>query len=252
MDIKQQFFDRFLRELFHRRGEGFVLKGGVALSVLFEPHRLTKDIDLDFTNPKRTADSLHRSIERALESAARAIGIRDLRVATPGKSERTPRWKVNFSDAAGRQHHIEIEVSRSADRAPPGSPIQVRYRPRAAVGTAPFWVDTYDVPTLIATKLVALLGRTVPAPRDVYDLDKLATGAPPVPAASVEWALQRAGVAARDALELARDRLKAMGWDEFRSELLDALPTAEAERIDALEWDAIKERVADYLTELLT
>ena len=250
-DVKQQFFERFLRELFHRRGEGFVLKGGAAMQARFGPHRLTKDIDLDFTNPKRTADSLHRSIERALGSATRATAIRDVQLTRPGKGEQTPRWKLNFSDAAGVRHHLEIEVSRSADRAPPTAPVQLRYAPRAAIGTAPFWVDVYDVPSLIATKIAALLGRTVPAPRDVYDLEKLCAGAAPLAPALADWIAVRAGVRLSDAMALARDRLNAMGWPQFQSELLDALPPAEAERMDAEEWDAMKDRVADYLVQVL-
>lgn len=250
-DFKQQFFERFLRELFHRRGEGFVLKGGAAMQALFDPHRLTKDIDLDFTNPKRTADSLHNSIERALTSASRATGVRNMAVSRPGKGEHSPRWKVNFNDPDGNEHHVEIEVSRAAERAAPSAPVQVRYAPRAAKGTAPFWVDVYDKPALIATKLAALLGRQTPAPRDVYDLEKLCAGADLLSPELVEWALQRAHVADGDAPALLRDRLDAMGWAQFQSELLDALPVDEAERMSADEWDGMKQRVADYLLQVL-
>ncbi len=250
-DIKQKFFERFLRELFHRRGEGFVLKGGAAMQARFDPHRMTKDVDLDFTNPKRTADSLHNSIERAIASAARSTAVHDLQLTRPGKGELTPRWKINFTDDSGERHHLEVEVSRAAARAAPTIPVQLRYTPRAAIGTSPFWVDTYDTPALIATKLAALLGRAVPAPRDVFDLDKLCASAAPLDAELVDWALARANVDAEGALTLAHDRLGAMGWAQFQSELLDALPVGEAERMNADEWSAMKHRVADYLAQVL-
>ena len=250
-DIKQQFFERFLRELFRRRGEGFVLKGGAAMQALFEPHRLTKDIDLDFTNPKRSAESLHNSIARALQVAARATRVNDYSVKTPGKAEQSPRWKINFTDHLGERHHLEVEVSRAQERATPSASMQVRYAPRAAVGMAPFWVDLYDKPALIASKLAALLGRSVPAPRDVYDLEKLCHDAEPIDDALIRWALDRAGLGDADPVVLLRDRLDALGWAAFQSELLDALPADEAARMDEAEWRLMKARVSEYLEGLL-
>ena len=250
-DIKQQFFERFLRELFQRRGEGFVLKGGAAMQALFEPHRLTKDIDLDFANPKRSADSLHNSIARALQVAARVTRVNDYSVKTPGRAEQSPRWKINFTDRLGQRHHLEVEVSRAQERATPSAPIQVRYAPRAAVGMAPFWVDLYDKPALIASKLTALLGRKVPAPRDIYDLEKLCADAGPVDDELIQWALHRAGVGDVDPLVLLRDRLNELGWAAFQSQLLDALPSDEAERMNEAEWQAMKDRVSAYLEGLL-
>ncbi|MCA1798890.1 MAG: nucleotidyl transferase AbiEii/AbiGii toxin family protein [Xanthomonadaceae bacterium] len=250
-EIKQVFFERFLRELFHRSGEGFVLKGGVAMQALFREFRLTKDIDLDFTNPKRTAASLHNSIRRALDAAARATRVKNFQVRPPGKDEQSPRWKVNFDDSHGGRHHLEVEVSRDGRRAVPSAPVQVRYTPSAAPGIAPFWVDVYDVPSMIASKLAALLGRTVPVSRDVYDLDQLCAGASLIGPDLVEWAMQRAEVEAASARTLLDDRLAALSWDLFESELLTALPARDADRMNPDEWDAMKTRVRVYLDQVL-
>jgi hypothetical protein len=46
-DLLQRAQARFLKELFHTSRGGFVLKGGMALSTLFGPSRLTRDVDLD-------------------------------------------------------------------------------------------------------------------------------------------------------------------------------------------------------------
>lgn len=251
-DSKGEFFARFLKELFQRRGEGFVLKGGAAMRALFGENRLTKDIDLDFTHPRRSAESLHNTIGRALKAAGRTPGLSDFRVSYPSKVEHTPRWKVNFEDADGRRQHVEVEVSLDAVRAVPGVPVQVRYATGALRHIAPFWVDVYDRPALIASKLAALLGRAVPAPRDVYDLDLLCAAEESVDNDLVEWALERAGVERVDAVALLRDRLDALGWDQYVSQLADALPESESVRIDRNEWSAMKTRVAERLEAFLS
>lgn len=250
-DVKEYFLERFLKELFHRQGEGFVLKGGMGMRALFGDNRRTKDIDLDFTNPKRTAMSLHKSIERALDAAARWTKAKDVRISKPSQGEQSPRWKVNFSDASGQTHHVEIEVSRDAERAPPAAPVQVRYQPMAGSRVAPFFVDIYDPKALIATKLAALLGRQVPAPRDVFDLDALLATSEPPSDEQVQWALRRAGIKPDDARGLVEARMEEMSWAIFASQLLDSLPDADAERMSADEWDAMKSRVAEALQALL-
>ncbi|HVC37318.1 MAG TPA: nucleotidyl transferase AbiEii/AbiGii toxin family protein [Gammaproteobacteria bacterium] len=248
-DLREQFLERLTRALFQKKGEGFVLKGGGAMRALFGSERLTKDIDLDFTNPKRSADSLHHSVGRAIESAARGLALKDLVVSEPGKAEASPKWKINFLDAAGQRLHVEVEVSRDPRRAPPGAVVQKPYVPRAAVGIPRFWVDIYDEPTLIATKVAALLGRE--AARDVYDLDLL-MGASAAPSPElVKWAVQRAHLEAQDPVVVLHANLNALTWGRYLTELRDTLPEASAARIAEREWQAMKKRVGDYVTGLL-
>lgn len=248
-NLREQFIERLTRELFGRKGSGFVLKGGGAMRALFGSQRLTKDVDLDFVNPKRTAESLHQTIQRAIESAARGLSaLREHQVSTPGKAESSPRWKVNLTDDQGRRYHVEIEVSRDPSRAPPGDVVQQAYVPEAAKGIPRFWVDIYAGPVLIATKLAALLGREVP--RDVYDLDLLMNAAQAPDAMLVDWAVQRAGINGNP-VDVLWARLESLSWDRFRTELGDALPEAVAERIDGAEWTAMKLRVGDYAERLL-
>jgi predicted nucleotidyltransferase component of viral defense system len=247
--LREQFIERLIREIFLKSGSGFVLKGGGAIQALFGAQRVTKDVDLDFTNPKRTAISLHNSVRRAIAGAARGLPVRDLNVSTPGKGEHSPRWKINFQDAAGRPFHVEIEVSRDARRAPPGVAVQKPFMPEYAKGIARFWVDIYDQPTLIATKLAALLGREVP--RDVYDLDLLIAGSTPPSPEQVRWAIERADFSGSDVTEILRDRLDALSWNRFQTDLSDALPDYVADRIDAAEWASMRQRVGTYVEKLL-
>jgi hypothetical protein len=247
--LREQFLERLIREFFLKKGSGFVLKGGAAIRALFGEERLTKDIDLDFTNPKRTAESLHNTVNRAITGAVRGLPMQDLQISAPSKGELSPRWKINFRDAEDQRYHVEIEVSRDPERAAPGQVIQKRFSPGAAAGIGRFWVDMYDEPTLIATKLAALLGRE--APRDVYDLDRLMT-APPPSTPQVRWAIDRAGLDWQDPVTALRAHLDALSWERFMTDLRDSLPEEVAERIDETEWRAMKERVAAYAESLLS
>ena len=249
LNLREQYIERLIRELFLKKGGGFVLKGGGALRTLFGEQRLTKDVDLDFTNPKRTADSLHNTVQRAITAAALGMSLHDLKVSKPGKAERSPRWKINFNDPDGQPCHVEIEVSRDPARAVPGMVIQKPFVPESAKGIARFWVDIYDEPALIATKLAALLGRE--APRDIYDLDLLITTLAWPSPEQIQWAIERANLNNQDAEQMLGIRLEALSWDRYQSELRDALPGDVADRIDVTDWQAMKQRVEKYAKHLL-
>jgi predicted nucleotidyltransferase component of viral defense system len=241
--------ERLIREIFLRKGSGFVLKGGSALRALYGEHRLTKDIDLDFTNPKRTAQSLQNTISKSIERAALGLRLTDLSVSRPGISEQSPKWKVNFKDEHGDSYHVEIEVSRDKKREVPGNVIQAQYVASAAPGIAKFWVDVYDGPALVASKLAAVLGRGLP--RDVYDLHTLKDIVDPPDQHQIRWAIQRAGLGDEKPVNVLHDRLAAVSWERFQSELQGSLSVENAERIDESEWSAIVETVADYASDLL-
>lgn len=238
-----------MRELF-RQESGFVLKGGGAMRALYGEQRLTKDVDVDFSNPKRTADSLHKTINGAIKAAARGLPFNDLRIHAPGKSEKSPRWKVNFRDPNGRAVHIEVEVSREPERAPPGGIVQVAFIPRAAKGIPRFHVSVYDPPTLIATKIAALLGREVP--RDVYDLDLLQAQHAAPSQEQIVWAIERTRREPAAAREVLWQHLDALDWNRFETELSGSLPEEVAARIDESEWTAMKLRVGEYVEAQLT
>lgn len=245
---REQFLERFARALFHTPHSGFVLKGGTALRALFGPVRLTKDVDLDFTGVHRSAEALFGSVRRAIDTAARGLALTDLTVSSPGKAEMSPRFKVNFVASDGTRHHVEIEVSRDAKRAPPGTVVQQAFVPDAALGIARFWVDMYDPPTLVATKLAALLGREVP--RDVYDIDLLRSRALKVDPKLIAWAVSRAGGPSEPARVLWA-HLDALSYARCEAELLPALDPTVARRLDETEWTSMKLKVGEYAQTLL-
>jgi len=248
-DIRERFLERLTFALFRKRGEGFVLKGGGAMRARFGNERLTKDLDLDFTNPRRSADSLHKTVGHAIEQAARGLSVSDLHVHEPGKEEASPRWKVNFRDRDGRPVHVEIEVSRDAGRAVPGQVVQQDFRPLPGAGGTRFWVDIYDDAALAATKLAALLGRG--AARDVYDIDLLMNADERPGPVLVAWAVERAAIEDRSPVDALWAQLNGLTWARYQDELRDSLPADVADRIDEDEWTAMKLRVGEYAEGLL-
>jgi hypothetical protein len=245
LDILQRTQARFLKELFYGGRGGFVLKGGMALAALFGPSRLTRDVDLDFPGLReRTADSLHNQVMRALHIALRGSSVQDVRIAEPGKGELSPKWKVSGRTANGEPFHMRVEVSRRPP--PPGSVRQAVVSGVAAFGLGTYYVDLYDERTLAAMKLAALLDRT--AVRDVCDLDLLLPDHSPGDAL-LEWAVSHAGVLPEDASRAVEQKLAAMGWEIFQTQML--ADPAMMERVDSAGWDSMRERVRKQAAELL-
>jgi hypothetical protein len=243
--ILQRTQARFLKELFYGGKGSFVLKGGMAMMALFGPARLTRDVDLDFPElSKRTADSLHNQVMRALKAAIRGSGLQDVKISEPGKGELSPKWKVSGRTAHGEAFHMKVEVSRRPP--PPGEVRQATVSGVSAFGLGTYYVDLYDERTLVAMKLAALLRRT--AARDVTDLDLLLPGHRPG-SALIEWALAHAQVEPTDASAAVEAKLAAMNYEFFRTEML--ADSALLERIDETEWEVMRGRVSHELVDLL-
>jgi len=248
-DLLQRVEARFLRELFRASKGGFVLKGGMALAALFGNSRLTRDIDLDFPPlSERTAESLHNQIRRALDLALRGSGVVDCKIHVPGKGEISPKWKVSGRSSEGAPFNLKVEVSRRPP--PPGRVRQVALPGVAAFGFATFYVDLYEEPVLAAMKLAALLSPDRCAPRDVYDLDLLLPAHLPG-FALLNWALKVARIAPPEASQALQNKLEAMPWSLFETQILPSIDPLIAARYNAESWAAMKTRVAGPLSELL-
>lgn len=127
-------------------------QGGMAMMALFGPARLTRDVDLDFPElRKRTADSLHNQVMRALKAALRGSGVQDARISEPGKAEVSPKWKVSGRTAHGEPFHMKVEVSRRPP--PPGKVRQATVSGVSAFGLGAYYVDLYDEVQSIALAL---------------------------------------------------------------------------------------------------
>jgi len=242
---------RFLRELFRAPRSGFVLKGGLALNALYGSSRLTMDIDLDFPpQNERTAESLHGQIMRAIRAALTGLRIHDSRISEPRKAEVSPKWKVSGTTPDGAPFNVQVEVSRRPP-VPVGGTRQHPVRNELAPGLPVFYVDLYDEATLAAMKLAALLSPNRHAARDIFDLDMLfANGHRPDRDAFRTLMTSRTPPAGEPADEASR-KIAAFTWQDYVAQVQPALEADEAARIDADEWMAMKDRVADIAREWL-
>lgn len=242
-ELLRKFQARFLRELFRSPRSGFVLKGGLALNALYGSSRRTMDIDLDFPpQAQRTAESPHAQIKRAVLAALVGMQIRQIEIATPGKAEISPKWKVSGVAPDGSPFNVKVEVSRRPP-VPAGPTKQHALRSELAAGMPVFYVDVYDEPTLAAMKLGALVAPNRHALRDVYDLDLLIAGGHRPSAEKLRELVVRHQVAEPDFLNLLETKLDSMSWDEFSTQVLTSMDSGPAERFDPDEWDNMKTRV---------
>ncbi len=250
-DLLRKFQARFLRELFRAPRSGFVLKGGLALNAIYGSSRLTMDIDLDFPpHGERGAQSLHNQIMRAIRNALTGLGIRDSRIAEPGRAEVSPKWKLTGTAPDGTSFHVQVEVSRRPP-VPAGGTRQHAIRSELSPGLPVFYVDLYDEATLAAMKLAALLSPNRHAARDIYDLDLLfANRHRPDPDAFRALMQSRAPVSGNPVEEALR-KIDTFTWRDFVSQVQPALEADESLRIDANEWAAMKERVASAASDWL-
>jgi hypothetical protein len=129
---------------------------------------------------------------------------------------------------------------------PPGNVRQAVVSGVAAFGLGAYYVDLYDERTLAAMKLAALLDCT--AVRDVCDLDLLLPDHSPGEAL-LEWAVSHAGVLPEDASRAVEQKLAAMNWEVFQTQML--ADPAMMERVDSAGWDSMRERVRKQAADLL-
>lgn len=253
-DLVRVFQARFLRELFRSPKSGFVLKGGLALNALYGSSRLTMDIDLDFPpHGKRTAESLHSQIERAIRGALIGLKVGQIEISIPGKAEVSPKWKVSGIAPDGSPFHVRVEVSRRSP-VPAGPTKQHALRSELAPGLPVFYVDVYDEPTLVAMKLAALVSLNRHALRDVFDLNLLIAGGHRPRIERLKDLLTKSQIDESGFADLVQSKLDSMSWDEFSTQVLSAIAPNEAARLVPEEWEAMKDRVLtaarQWLTEL--
>lgn len=145
--------------------------GGTALRVLYGLPRFSEDLDFSATESGITLSDLHKWMSGAAERL-NASGLDSVEVKL-GKADKTVLKATlsipgilkaaGISPMASQKLNIKVEV----DTKPPDGWVgktEVRSRPRLIA------IQTYDMPSLMAGKLHALLARPWTKGRDWYDL----------------------------------------------------------------------------------
>jgi len=215
------------------------LKGGSNLRFFFGSIRYSEDMDLDVSGVP--VHVLRDKVMAILGSGGLADTLRTYgvdRVVPPdlGKAKQTEtvqRFKVHLITSAGEDLSTKVEFSRRGLDAPVRSEavsasILARYH------MAPLIASHYAAEAAVLQKLRALIGRSRPEPRDVFDLHvlstRLETGAEAV-----------AGRSSRADAEKARERLFSLDWAEYRDAVVGFLDPEDQESYgSAAAWDQIR------------
>ena len=217
-----------LRELATASDGRLVLKGGMAMRVAVGSMRLTKDVDFDRADGVSTA-SVQSSVKKALQHAAQSAGMRSAEIDPGNSSETTVRMRL-AGMVAGAPVRFVVEVS-GRNPVPRAYQARVQVTPPSRYGIAPFVMTTYAHAMLAASKVMAVMSANRNVPRDVYDLNDLATTHPePILAARMS----------RDALQTIKDsvldKVCAIDFAMAQQELLPYIPPDQRDELTQARW----------------
>jgi predicted nucleotidyltransferase component of viral defense system len=225
----------------------FVLKGGMAMRAAHGSHRYTKDIDLE--SPSRIEKfRLQKIMRSAIKKTIQGGLIENPVVTEPKQTDTTLRWKINGNAPGGGSNmHLSVEVSRRGN-IPEKHVVATTYVPPSEYHEQPVIVDVYDDQALAASKVMALTADNRDAPRDVYDLSLLIDMKVEPP---IELLAGRGKKAVEKALDGLWDKMDAMTWERFRSELVPFLPVAVSSRLSEQLFDDMKIKVGENVESWL-
>ncbi|EQD61115.1 protein containing DUF1814, partial [mine drainage metagenome] len=159
---------RLLSAIFSRSIKNqVVLKGGMAMRVLFGSQRYTKDIDLG-QNQDQSLRSLQSMMRLAIKDSVQGF-LENVSVTEPKQIDTVARWKIGGNViGGGTEIHITVEVSRRG--VPEGHVVQKNFIPPKESYAQTTVIDVYDHDAMIFSKVIALHSENRVAPRDLYDL----------------------------------------------------------------------------------
>lgn len=236
-----------------------VLKGGLAMRLVYGSSRATQDIDLN-ADPSLSGPALEKAMDRSIRNV-----LMDLKTAgvitgggytKPKNTTTTSRWKVSCTLPRNRELHFKIEVSRrKMDRGIRSVQQATKPVSLGKIQIPSVLVPVYDRNTLAASKTVALLADNRDKVRDVYDLYILIQGeVDPGPALSMWMKNQKKNGCPEEALiEKLYAKLESMDYDKARTDLLPFIDSGVRQYIDRDTWEGMRlevgEAVASWIKE---
>jgi predicted nucleotidyltransferase component of viral defense system len=237
---------QFLSQLMRQGAARFVLKGGMAMRALYASARLTKDIDFDCEDSV-SAQSMRTQMPKALEQAARAAGLANIKVTQTKAGARACKWRLDAQLKGARPVTFDVEVSR---RGIPGDEyvttktVQAPYEYRLS----PFVVRVYTAEAMAAAKVNALLSENRNVPRDIYDLHDLVQQQVDPSALWITLLPKEVLQRKRDAVWAKIDGIK---FNQAFDELLPYIPPGIRVTIDESRWNIMRAEVAGQVDKWL-
>lgn len=227
-----------------------VLKGGLAMRLLYGSSRATQDIDLNASSQVSLA-SLEKTIGRAIERTIvemRTAGLITAGTYTiPKETDTTCRWKVSVDLSAGRKLHFKIEVSRRRqDSGEETETLMTRPSTLDGIHIPPAMVNVYSAGMLAGAKTAALLAENRDRARDVYDLYVLIQSETKPSATLREWLIARmgrTGETVEQIVDTLYGKLDAMDYHQAREQIVDYLDPGISQGFTLDLWEQMKTRV---------
>lgn len=231
---------RLVAQIFSQRVHDLVVKGGMAMRLLHDQSRATKDIDLD-AGPSLPLATVQSVVRRAIRKATVDVPLEDLTITEPKQTCTTARWKVSGKDpVSGVPVHVTVEVSHR-DNIDPKDLVHVPLRPDDEDDR---WAVVYNDKALAFKKVKALLSGSRQACRDVADLYLLIEGHVQPPLAAIEAWIEQAG---ENPVQAMWRKLDAMDEAQYRAEILPALPLRGDLRKKLEDWDQVRLVVGQHV-----
>lgn len=231
---------RLVTQIFSQRVHDLVVKGGMAMRLLHDQSRATKDIDLD-AGPDLPLPTIQAVVRRAIKKATVDVAIDELVVTEPKQTDTTARWKVSGKEpVSGMPIHVTIEVShRDAI-----DPRDLTHVPVDHDDSEDHWAVVYNDQALAFRKVKALMSVSRQACRDVADLYLLIEGQVKPPTEAIRAWLVEAG---DNPVEELWRKLEAMDEAQYCSEVLPALPVHGNLRKKFEDWDHVRLVVGQHV-----
>jgi predicted nucleotidyltransferase component of viral defense system len=192
----------------------FCIKGGCNLRFFFSSIRYSEDLDLDVSTiaPKTLEKKIDKILKNvALISALQAVGLEISDVTKPKQTSTTQRWKMQLlSQKTGRKVHTKIEFSRRGI----DTGLIIERVSQAVLDEylmPRFSLPHYSKERAFAQKINALIHRTEPQARDVFDLDLLISQKSKMPAGEK---------LSPEEIKLATNTILEMSYEEYLSKVV--------------------------------
>ncbi len=225
----------------------FVLKGGSNLRFFFGSIRYSEDMDLDAS--EIAVEALRDRVMAILRSSGlidtlRTFGIDRIQPPTISRAKQTEtvqRFKIHLLTVAGEDLFSKVEFSRRGLDSPIRSEsisasILARYR------MAPFVIPHYTAEAAARQKVRALVSRTQPQVRDVFDLYTLSAQRE-VSAIDFEQSI------GHERLAEASERIYTLTYAQYRDTVAGFLSPEDRMAYDSSQvWDEIRLRVVSLLS----